>query len=246
MRKCFTLIELLVVIAIIAILASLLLPALNKSREKAKTALCVGNLKQCGIAILMYADDHEGLVVTINANNSTSWLGPLLPGNYLAITENSRPEEVLKTRKAVFCPAGKPPINGNEIYGTINRSGTANDLKLIKIQVIAGMRFINIYDENNGRQLKISVSGIPVLADSILTGTVGNSTQGSQYYLINGWISSVSEHVFTKEALGLRHSGRANTLFIDGHVGTLGIEDVSKLIIFTVGDRFGNLVHHGV
>src|SRR5512135_3139347 len=58
-RAGFTLVELLVVIAIIAVLASLLLPALARAKQRSQRAACVSNLKQIGLAFMVYLDDHR-------------------------------------------------------------------------------------------------------------------------------------------------------------------------------------------
>ena len=78
-KSAFTLIELLVVIAIIAILAAILLPALNSARERGRTASCLNNLKQFSTANISYADDYDDYFIGGALNDMTPWIGLIGP-----------------------------------------------------------------------------------------------------------------------------------------------------------------------
>lgn len=220
MNPCFTLIELLVVIAIIAILAGMLLPALNAAREKAKTISCASNQKQIGIAIHAYAGDFDDYWPSICHGPSPDYYfaDHLLYGFGGSSNFKSSAKTLYTTPKSFLCPSmhnqDLGTIRGETVhYGVYNRAnpGEKNDLYI---------------DYFKGAQQRKPSNKVYLTDTWRGVGTYLDREKG--YYRFNVALSSGTNSNYFGTPAG-RHARCANVLFMDGHV--------------ELSDRIGNLLY---
>ncbi len=216
----FTLIELLIVIAIIAILAGMLLPALNQAREKARAASCAGNLKQLGLVNAIYCDMFDGFFPAAGFVNTGDGITDNYGEGYSKL--GLFPKHVDDHYKVLECPStqrkdtNNGPADRLQIYGVAlnHYDKQANGTWLQEHPPVNDPTAANNITKGFWSLKKIkSPSGFIAFGDSVGGYSAPAGSKGNPYYRF--------DRDAYKGGLFRIHSDRANALFGDGHVAAL-------------------------
>lgn len=224
----FTLIELLITIAIIAVLAGMLLPALNSAREKARGITCISNKKQVLLAESSYAADYGGALI-LKAERGTSFV----PFNVLLSHVSADSKELVGKAyvpwAVMTCPSNNVPLQYDKnvptqrywgSYGAWANNSANEDCSRIRT-------FGNCWFQNNqNRTIAIishkvkNPSGFFYLADTVCT-----IDSGEEYRIGKGYYIWAPDYLKAKDqpntGIWLGHSGRCAVGYVDGHAQSL-------------------------
>ncbi len=226
-RRAFTLIELLVVVAIISLMISILLPALAKAKESARTVVCLSNMRQMSLGTLMYAEDNSGLVPSVGMSHGGHEVDE--QGSWFRLLE-----PYCKTDAIYRCPSDHSKWWDETLPGGVRQR---------KVSFATNYYVSGKYEDPEGEYREFNrLSAIKMPARTIFAVELSEADDpalGADY-----WEFGAADHIHADEWLVnpdpekgeppkqvalARHSGRSNYTFLDGRADTLAFHETFEI-----------------
>ncbi|MEZ0264637.1 MAG: prepilin-type N-terminal cleavage/methylation domain-containing protein [Phycisphaerae bacterium] len=233
--RAFTLVELLVVIGIIALLISILLPALSKARESANTTKCMSNLRQIAQAAMLYSGDNKGVTIPYQNEMQDHWSWIMINAQYVTgvkTATNGGYSSAPETGTLFYCPSGNSDVVSIDLNSNTsvpsNRAADERAHMAYPHKSSASNEWTHVWYGMNADEGNSMTKGTP--ARRMNPGI----NSGERHAKIS-WVRRSSDMAFFFDGMiyhytgmngnriAARHGGRktTNMVFFDGHVETL-------------------------